>query len=126
MPFFVWAVFAVLLAMWSGLVWGTFELAQWAAGFVASGRAVDWAVVVGQVGVPAWLTWFVDPSWISRAFDVAIRALEAMPGLVTDTGWLAVALWFVWGLGAAGVLLAFAALHWAIARWRRSTVARPG
>jgi hypothetical protein len=114
----IWTTTALLLALWTLCMWAAAALTSWAGGAMLSG--VDWPGVAATVSLPGWLTWWVDPAWLSAAIEWLLWGLEsaqdALPWLGSAVGWLVVALWVTWGLGTLMLLALAGGTHWLVAR----------
>lgn len=120
-----WGLLLSLLGLWS--------LGCWMAGSVLSwegwSQGLDWAAEVARMEMPAWLSRWLGLEWIGWLrellveFGPAIRDFfTGLPGLGS---WLTLALWIVWGLGAAALLAVGALISLVIALMRRPQNSRP-
>lgn len=120
----LWAVVLTLLACWSAAVWAanvllTALLSQ--AGQLGNG---DWqlpASLAALLPVPV-------AEWLAGTLETLAPQLQAMLAWVPAmSGGVTVLAWVAWGLGAVPLLLAAAATHAVLRRWRRdqSRAARP-
>ena len=111
----IWLGFACFSLMWTGFIWFAAGLTRWVGEAFESGAAVDWAAAAGAVRFPAWLTWWIDPSFITSIIDAVVRTLEAanqaMPWFNTVAGWVVALLWLLWFAGALSLLLVAGVLH---------------
>lgn len=116
----VWAVFALLAALWTLGAVVTVELAQWSAQFLASGTAADLGRSAAQLPVPQWIALWLDPAWIQAAQAGLVWSLEALrsalPFIGSAIGWVTPLVWIVWGVGMAGLLLLGGVGHWLVGR----------
>lgn len=102
-----WSVMFILLALWSLAAWAFHMIAGWTvanAGVLAGGSAA----IVG-VRAPDWLAPWIPPeaalafTSMMSAFSPAIEAvLNQVPALA---GGLSVAVWAVWGVGSALIVI---------------------
>lgn len=126
MKLLIWITTAMLLALWTLGVWAAAALTSW-AGTAMDAGGVDLSAVVASVQLPVWLTWWFDPGWISSAIESLLWALEGvqltLPWLGSIAGWLVVALWVMWGLGALTLLVLGGGTHWLVARSSNRTAA---
>jgi len=102
-----WSVMFILLALWSLAAWALHSIAAWAvpsAGILAG----DSALVEG-LRAPDWLA-----PWIPPEFAVAFASIQSSLGPVIDAalnqaavleGGLSVAIWVVWGVGSALIVI---------------------
>ena len=124
-----WLFVLALLVLWSLGAWALHSIAAWTvahAGALAGGSGV-----AQGLRVPDWLAPWVPPEFAS-ALDSMAAALG--PAIETLLGWapaleggLSVAIWVVWGLGSALlVVLGFVATGLiAVLRRRASAPATP-
>ncbi|RPH43612.1 MAG: hypothetical protein EHM87_13230 [Burkholderiales bacterium] len=118
----LWIVAGLLLAIWTGGALLTVELVEWAGRLLASGQATDLAAAAARWPVPAWAVLWVDPALLEPMRQAVIWTLGVfgglLPALGSASGWLGIAVWLLWGLGAA-VLLALAGVgHLLLGRLR--------
>jgi hypothetical protein len=126
MKVWVWSVFAVLALLWTLGVWAGVELLQWGLQWLGAAPHLDAAGALGTLRVPAWLTLWIDVTWLQALLESVRWALEGLQQggpLLASLGqalaaWLVPLGWLTWGLGLL-TLLALAALSHAL-------VARPG
>jgi hypothetical protein len=120
MKILLWTVFVLCALFWTGGAWALAALTGWAAQWLASGAAVDVGAVVAQWPVPAWLGLWVDLAWLTAAQQAVVDALAwlrgAWPQVGAAVGWLVPAVWLLWGLGLAGLLVLTGGLHLLVGR----------
>ena len=102
-----WSLVFVLFALWSLAAWALHSVASWIvsnAGFMAGGSGA-----IEGLRLPDWLAPWVPPelalafSSVLSSFIPAIEAaLQQAPALA---GGLSVAIWVVWGLGGALIVI---------------------
>lgn len=116
-----WFVVASLIALWSLVAWALHGVAVWTVSSAGalSGAASD----AGAMALPDWLAPWVPPEvaqWASQSLAglgmIVDGLLQAAPALA---GGVTVAVWLVWGIGSALLVLLGAGLHLLIAMWRR-------
>jgi hypothetical protein len=125
-----WSAVFILLALWSLASWAFHSVATWTlanAGALAAGPAA-----IGAVAVPGWLAPWIPPeaalAW-TAALSAVSPAIESALALVPALGGgLSVAVWVIWGLGAAALLILGLVSHWLITllRNRAPAFAIPG
>lgn len=120
-----WSAVFILLALWSLASWAFHSIATWTlanAGALAGGPAA-----IAAVSVPAWLAPWIPPeltlAWAATwsAISPAIESAFAFaPAL---GGGLSIAVWVVWGLGAAVLVILGMVCHRLITVLRSRTPA---
>ena len=116
----IWIVAALLLLPWTAATWAAAWLVDWSVALTASGGTVDPAAMLGKIDFPAWVTWWIDPAWLSAALEALVLALESLqaglPWLSSVAGWLVALLWIGWALGALLVVGIAWLASWAVGR----------
>jgi hypothetical protein len=102
-----WSVMLILLVLWSLAAWAFHLIVAWTvsnAGVLAGGSAA-----VGGLRAPDWLAPWIPPELalaftsVQSALNPAIeRALNQAPALADG---LSVAVWAVWGVGGALIII---------------------
>jgi hypothetical protein len=102
-----WSLVFVLFALWSLAAWALDSVASWIvsnAGFVAGGSGA-----IEGLRLPDWLAPWIPPelalaftSMLSSFIPAIEAALQQAPALA---GGLSVAIWVVWGLGGALIVI---------------------
>jgi hypothetical protein len=102
-----WSVVFVLFALWSLAAWALHSVASWMvsnADFVAGGSGA-----IESLRLPDWLAPWIPPelalaftSVLSSFIPAIEAALQQAPALA---GGLSVAIWVVWGLGGALIVI---------------------
>jgi len=102
-----WSVVFILLALWSLAAWAFHSIAAWTvsnAGVLAGGSGA-----IEGLRVPDWLTPWIPPelalaftSMLSAFIPAIEAALNPVPALA---GGLSVAVWAVWGVGSALIVI---------------------
>jgi hypothetical protein len=110
-----------LLAIWSLGAWVFHAIAVWAVSNadVLTGAASG----VGTLRLPDWLAPWMPPELVqamtallSGLAPVVDELLQSVPALADS---LSVAIWVIWGLGSALLVLVGVGLHLLVAMWRR-------
>lgn len=120
----IWAAFALVALIWTGLAAVSAGLAQWLIGAVASGEATqvaaDAANTIGQWPVPAWAALWIDPAWIQGLqlmwLDVVQWLSQVLPSIDGLGGWVSALVWMGWGIGLITLLVVCGGLHWLAGR----------
>jgi len=102
-----WSVMLILLALWSLAAWAFHSIAAWTvsnAGELAGGQGA-----IESLRVPDWLAPWIPPE-VALAFTAMLSALspaiEATLNLAPAlAGGLSVAVWVVWGVGSALIII---------------------
>jgi len=102
-----WSLVFVLFALWSLAAWALHSIAAWTvsnAGFLAGGTGA-----IEGLRVPDWLAPWIPPelalaltSMLSGFIPAIEAALNQAPALA---GGLSVAIWVVWGVGSALIVI---------------------
>jgi len=102
-----WSVMFILLALWSLAAWAFHSIAAWTvsnAGALAGGSGA-----IEGLRAPDWLAPWIPPeltlaftSMLSAAGPAIEAALNQAPALA---GGLSVAVWVVWGVGSALIVI---------------------
>ena len=102
-----WSVTSILLALWSLAAWAFHSIAAWSvsnAGVLAEGSGE-----IESLRVPDWLAPWIPPeltlaftSVLSAANPAIETALNQAPALA---GGLSAAVWAVWGVGSALIVI---------------------
>jgi len=103
----IWTPVILLLALWSGLCWaahGLLTSVDWAAA-----AAVDWGRWMEQWQIPLWLAIWLPMDAVT-ALKTWLTAIgpglqDAVAKFPSALDWIGPAVWAVWGLGTAGLLL---------------------
>ena len=102
-----WSVMLILLALWSLAAWAFHSIAAWTisnAGELAGGPGA-----IESLRLPDWLAPWIPPE-VALAFTAMLSALspaiEAALNLAPAlAGGLSVAVWVVWGVGSALIII---------------------
>ena len=102
-----WSLTFILLALWSLAAWAFHSIAAWTvsnAGVLAGGSGA-----IGDLRVPDWLAPWIPPelalastSMLSALSPAIEAALNQAPAVA---GGLSVAVWSVWGVGSALIVI---------------------
>ena len=102
-----WSVMFILLALWSLAAWAFHSIAAWTisnAGELAGGPGA-----IESLRVPDWLAPWI-PAEVALAFTAMLSALSpaieaALNQAPALAGGLSVAVWVVWGVGSALIII---------------------
>lgn len=112
-----WVLVLLLLALWSGLVWG-------AQAFLASLLARAGSVGAGDWSLPEALRDWLPPAvgdWLVSTIETLAPQLQSLAGALPSlSGGVTVLAWMVWALGAAMLFVFGLAIHVGVALWRKS------
>jgi hypothetical protein len=120
----IWTLFAVLLSIWTGVVWLATELTRWTSQALEEGTrvgAADLPAVIGPMPdwLAAWLPADVLPA-VLAGVQWATQLLEtSLPWAGAAVGWLVAVAWVGWFLVALVLTIAAFMLHVIV---RRSSV----
>lgn len=120
----LWFVVAIVALLWTAGAALAAAAAGWTAAQVASGAALQASQAAAQMPVPAWIAPWVDPALLRTAQEALLWALQnardALPWAAAAIGWLVPAVWALWGLGLAVLLLLAVLAHALIGRGSRA------
>ncbi|MCW0208002.1 MAG: hypothetical protein OJK14_12965 [Achromobacter sp.] len=112
----IWLAFAVLAALWTGLVALTLQLTDWVLASVASAQVPGAAFDTSQWVAPAWAAAWVDPAWLQSLQSGLVWAAQGLNQVLPMAGNLgtliAVVGWIFWGFIITGLLVLALVLHW--------------
>ncbi len=115
-----WFVVLSLLTLWSLAVWAAHGVAVWTVSY--AGTLTGAAAGVESLRLPEWLAPWVPPEIEPAMTSLLWGLVPAVDGLIQAApalaGGLTVAVWVIWGLGGALLVLLGAGLHVLIAMWR--------
>jgi hypothetical protein len=110
-----WVVFGLLAVLWTAGAWLAVEVTQWAADALASGTAAQVARDAAALPVPDWARLWIDPAWVQALQSMLSWSMDVagamLPTAGTAAGWLVPAIWVVWAVGIAMLLLAAGGVH---------------
>lgn len=116
----VWIVFAVLAALWTGLIVLATRLTQWALAAVADARVPDAALAGPAWGVPPEASGWLSPEFMHSLQAAMLYAAQTLnhllPAAASLAPWLTVLAWLFWGLVMACLLVLALVLHWLAGR----------
>lgn len=116
----IWAAFALLALIWTGLAALSAGLAQWLIGAMASGEATQAATTIGQWPIPPWAALWIDPAWVQALqmmwMDAVQWLSQVLPSIEGLGGWISALVWFGWGVGLVTLLVLCGGLHWLAGR----------
>ena len=102
-----WFAVLILLALWSLAAWGFHAIAAWTIANAAGLKGGAGEIL--SMGVPGWLAPWIPPelalaftSMLSASTPALEAALNQAPALA---GGLSVAVWAVWGIGSAAIVI---------------------
>jgi hypothetical protein len=114
----IWAVTALLAAVWTGMVALTVQVSGWLLNAVAS--APTSGAAPGPLPLPEWLAPWADTEWLAALQVVWLNGAQWLVQLLPNAGglmdWLTPLLWTVWALGLLPLLALAAFLHWLAGR----------
>lgn len=113
----IWLGFAVLAALWTGLVALTLQLTDWMLTTIASTQVPSAAALgTAQWAPPAWAAPWVDAGliqslqsslvWLVQGLNQVLPAASSLGAWITVLGWL------LWGVIIAALLILALILHW--------------
>ncbi|PND32711.1 hypothetical protein C1I89_16875 [Achromobacter pulmonis] len=112
----IWLAFAVLAALWTGLVALTLQLTDWVLASVASAQVPGTALDTSQWVAPAWAAAWVDPAWLQGLQSALVWAAQGLNQVLPMAGSLGTLIsvlgWIFWGFIMAGLLVVALILHW--------------
>ena len=112
-----WIVVALLLALWSGLLWTAHGLLAGLLSHAGTLGPGDWQL---PASLAAWLPASVA-EWLAALLETLAPQWQALAGsLPLLSGGATVLAWLVWGVGAVLLLGMALAAHLAVTWWRKS------
>jgi hypothetical protein len=109
----VWLVVGAGLAFWSLGVWLLHAFGIWSLTHV--GALWNPAQMAGQTALPAWIAVWIPADLLGNIQVTAAAVLpwlqSLLAGVPLTTGWLDIAAWIVWALGAVALVFLGAGLH---------------
>jgi hypothetical protein len=102
-----WSVTFILLALWSLAAWAFHSIAAWTIS--NAGALADGTGAIESLHLPDWLAPWIPPEF-ALAFNSMLSALSpAMEAALNQApalaGGLSVAVWTVWGVGIALIII---------------------
>lgn len=120
MKWIIWAVGAMLAALWTGALALTAAVVDWTAQSLDQAGSGATPVALLPPELPVWLSAWIEPgTWATavQAIQDTLQALQSvLPAAGTVTGWLETLVWALWGLGVLVLSMVAAGLHWWLAR----------
>jgi len=117
-----WFLTLALLGAWSLFMWVLHGLAAWS--MAGAGTLLAQSQKIDPALLPAWITVWLPPDWMSAAKAAAADVLpwleSALSALPSPQVWLGPLAWTVWGVGSLILLLAAVLIHTLIAVTRKA------
>lgn len=127
MKLIIWLAFAVIAALWSGIVLISVELTKWLAASVSQGKPGELISNVGNWPVPACLSTWINPALVESFQAPWVQVLgwlgQTGPSLEGVVSWLIPLIWGIWGAVLLIGLLVALVGHFLIGKLSRSTLA---
>lgn len=119
----IWTLFAVLLSIWTAMVWLATELMRWTSLTLEDGTSVGAADLPALIGhAPDWLAAWIPPDVLPdvlASVQWAAQLLEgSLPWAGAAVGWLVPVAWVGWFLVASVLTIAAFILHVIVRRSR--------
>ncbi len=112
----IWLAFAVLAALWTGLVALTLQLTDWVLATIATAQVPGAAIDTSQWVPPAWAAAWVDPAWLQTLQAGLVWAAQGLNQLLPFAGSLGTLInvlgWICWGFIIGSLLVLALILHW--------------
>ncbi|WMD20339.1 hypothetical protein RAS12_27660 [Achromobacter seleniivolatilans] len=125
----IWLAFAVLAALWTGLVALTLQLTDWVLATIATSQVPGAALDTSQWAAPAWAAGWLDPAWLQSLQGGLVWAAQGLNQVLPFAGSLGTLIsvvgWIFWGFIMVGLLVLAMILHW-LAGKREQAAASPG
>lgn len=103
----IWLAFAVLAALWTGLVALTLQLTDWVLATIATTQVPGAVVDTSQWVAPAWAAPWVDPAWLESLQGGLVWAAQGLNQMLPFAGSLGTLItvlgWIFWGFIMAGL-----------------------
>lgn len=124
MKIVLWGLFVVVALAWTGGAALLAQAVQWSAQGIAAGTGASLPVAEAASALPSWLAAWIDPAAWQAAVTALAQAWAALsgwlPALAAAVGWLEPAVWIVWALGLAALLVLTV-----LATWLTNRLLRP-
>lgn len=118
----VWAVFVLLLLVWTGAIGLSVQLVEWVLVGLASGQVSEAVTAAGDRTAPGWLQALLDPAALQTLQDALRTGLrwlgESLPFVGGLTGWVTALMWIVWFCGAVFLVVVAGVVHWLLRKFR--------
>ena len=128
MKILIWAITALLLLMWSGVIAIAATVVTWFAG-LSTDPAQRGVKAIAELPLPDWVTVWMPPAVLERVMSSMTGLLDSMVGAVTwlmpMMAWLNPVLWVFWAFVAILMLALAAGLHVLMGRSNRPNVRHP-
>lgn len=125
----IWLAFAVLAALWTGLVALTLQLTDWVLATIATAQVPGAALDTSQWVAPDWAAGWVDPAWLQSLQGGLVWAAQGLNQILPVAGSLGTLIsvlgWILWGFVIAGLLVVALILNW-LAGKRQQAAEAPG
>lgn len=126
---FIWLAFAVLAALWTGLVALTLQLTNWVLSTLSTAQVPGAALDTSQWVAPAWAAGWFDPAWLQGLQGALVWAAQSLNQVLPFAGGLGTLIsvlgWIIWGFIIAGLLVLALILSW-LAGKRQQASEAPG
>lgn len=126
---FIWLAFAVLAALWTGLVALTLQLTDWVLATIATAQVPGAALDTSQWVAPAWAAAWVDPAWLQSLQGGLVWAAQGLNQILPVAGSLGTLIsvlgWIVWAFIIVALLVLALVLSW-LAGKRQQAAEAPG
>ncbi|WP_374661149.1 hypothetical protein [Inhella sp.] len=125
----IWGLVGLFALLWSFLSWAVHAVLGWEGW--ASGA--DWVKDMPPLPLPDWLQQWLGIAWIENLREwlgewgpeIHAWLMGVMSSLPDLGAWLQVAVWLIWGVGMAGLLLGGLLLSGFVALARRASAPQP-
>lgn len=125
---FIWLAFAVLAALWTGLVALTLQLTDWVLATIATAQVPGAALDTSQWVAPAWAAGWLDPAWLQSLQGGLVWAAQGLNQILPVAGSLGTLIsvlgWIVWGLIIGCLLVVALILHWLAGKREQANAAQ--
>lgn len=125
---FIWLAFAVLAALWTGLVALTLQLTDWVLATIATAQVPGAALDTSQWVAPVWAAGWLDPAWLQSLQGGLVWAAQGLNQILPVAGSLGTLIsvlgWIVWGLIIGCLLVVALILHWLAGKREQANAAQ--
>lgn len=108
MKILIWSVWAILLAVWTGLAFVALQVTEWIAHAAVSAEVSELKALAQQMPVPEWLPPWIDGAWVHGLQALLMSSIDEMASAFpyfSAVGWLVPVIWAFWAAGAVLSLL---------------------